>query len=65
VRQRKGEEETEWNKEREEGDIRRDRCETEKEGGRNKGEQRERRRRHWGRMGDRERGRKRQRGTKR
>ncbi len=34
------------NKEREEGDIVRDRCETEKEGGRGIGEQGERRRRH-------------------
>ncbi len=34
MRQRKREEEALGNKEREEGDIGRDRCETEKEGGR-------------------------------
>jgi hypothetical protein len=39
VRQRKREEKTEGNKEREEGDRGRDRCETENEGGRNRGEQ--------------------------
>ncbi len=43
MRQRKREEDTEGNKERDQGDIGRDRCETEKEGGRDRGEQRERR----------------------
>jgi hypothetical protein len=68
-RETKGETEKEGrrdrgNKEREEGDIWRDRCETEKGGGRDRGEQGEIIGRHMERqMGDRERGRKRQRGT--
>ncbi len=46
MRQIKREEETEGNKKREERKIGRDRCETEKEGGRNRGEQEERRGKH-------------------